>query len=49
MSSVANDGELAAVAAVIGLLLEEADWPHTMRIHEIWPEPSPWRWAPVSE
>ena len=36
-----------AAAAVVALYWEEGAGVGAVRIREVWPKPSPWRWAPV--
>ncbi|MDA8205569.1 MAG: hypothetical protein M0Z36_05820 [Thermaerobacter sp.] len=42
-----GDEELAVVTAVIALLCEQQALTRS-RVREVWPNPSPWRWAAVT-
>ena len=42
-----TDEELAAVTAALWLLADEKTNPLAARVREVWPQASPWRWAPV--
>jgi hypothetical protein len=43
-----SDEELSMVAAALVLMMTERETAGSMRIREVWPSPSPWRWAPVA-
>ncbi len=42
-----GDEELAVVTAVIALICERQGLTQS-RVREVWPNPSPWRWAAVT-
>ncbi|NMP22347.1 hypothetical protein [Sulfobacillus harzensis] len=37
--------EIAAIQAAILMMWDRELPPDTFRVREVWPEPSPWRWA----
>lgn len=39
--------ELAVVAAAMAWLMDDRSIAHNVRLREVWPSPSPWRWAPI--
>lgn len=42
-----TEEELAAITAAL-LMMDEPGQPlAAFRVREVWPNPSPWRWAPV--
>ena len=45
-----TEEELAAVTAVL-LMMEEGGAAETagLKVREVWPKPSPWRWAPMAQ
>ncbi len=45
-----TEEELAAAAAVL-LMMDEGGTMEIagLKVREVWPEPSPWRWAPMAQ
>lgn len=41
-----TDEELALLTAAVAMLWEQEGGVRIARMREVWPKPSPWRWAP---
>lgn len=42
-----SDDEVAAIQAVLLMMAHEGAQVSVMTVREAWPDPSPWRWAPI--
>ena len=42
-----TDEELAAIATALWLVSDNNVVLRAAKVREVWPKPSPWRWAPV--